>query len=109
MAYDKLSFGEYLKQLIRDVGMTHADFYTALGIKKPYFYDIISGRSNPPPYPMQLKAMEILKADDEVREKFFDLAAKGRNELPADIAQYVNDNPNVLSDIRRTMKRITSK
>ena len=24
-------------------------FYTALGIKKPYFYDILSGKVNPPP------------------------------------------------------------
>ncbi len=55
------SFGDYLRQLIKDAGMTQNEFYTALGIKKPYFYDIVSGRTNPPPYPLQLKAMEVLK------------------------------------------------
>ena len=97
-------FGEYLRQLIKDSGMTQYEFYTALGIRKPYFYDILSGRTNPPPYPLQLKAMEILKANNEVREIFFDLAAKGRKELPADIAQYIDENPDALKDIRKNMK-----
>lgn len=98
------TFGDCLRQLIKEAGMTQVEFYTALGIKKPYFYDIISGRINPPPYPLQLKAMEILQANDGTREKFFDLAAQGRKELPADIAQYVTDNPSVLTDIRKNMK-----
>lgn len=97
-------FGEYLRQLIKDFGMTQCEFYTALGIRKPYFYDILSGRANPPPYPLQLKAMEILEANNEAREIFFDLAAKGRKELPADIAQYIDENPDALKDIRKNMK-----
>lgn len=86
MVENEQSFGEYLRQLIRDSGITQHKFYTELGIRKPYFYDILAGRTNPPPYPLQLKAMEILQASNETRERFFDLAAKGRNELPADIA-----------------------
>ena len=97
-------FGNYLRQLIKNAGMTQNEFYTALGIKKPYFYDIVSGRTNPPPYPLQLKAVEILSVDEDARERFFDLAAQGRNELPADIAKYVTDNPSVLKDIRKNMK-----
>ena len=75
-------FGEYLKELIKAAGMTQTEFYTALGIKKPYFYDIVSGRVNPPPHSLQFKAMEILKADEETKEKFFDLAATGRGDMP---------------------------
>lgn len=97
-------FGNYLRQLIKNAGMTQNEFYTALGIKKPYFYDIVSGRTNPPPYPLQLKVVEILSVDEDARERFFDLATQGRNELPADIAQYVTDNPRVLKDIRKNMK-----
>ena len=98
------SFGAYLRQLIKGSGMTQHKFYTELGIRKPYFYDIISGKTNPPPYPLQLKAMEILQASAETREVFFDLAAKGRKELPADIAKYISENPDVLKDIRENMK-----
>lgn len=98
------SFGEYLRHLIKVSGMTQHTFYTELGIRKPYFYDILSGRTNPPPYPLQLRAMEILQASNETREKFFDLAAKGRNELPADIARYIDENPDALKNIRENMK-----
>ena len=103
MVENEQSFGEYLRQLIRDSGITHK-FYTELGIRKPYFYDILAGRTNPPPYPLQLKAMEILQASNETRERFFDLAAKGRNELPADIARYIDENPDALKSIREKMK-----
>lgn len=37
-------FGVYLKQLIKSANMMHTEFYTALCIKKLYFYDIMSGR-----------------------------------------------------------------
>ncbi len=100
-------FGDYLKGLIKANGMTQSEFYTALGIKKPYFYDIVSGRVNPPPYSLQFKAMEILNADEQTRELFFDMAAQGRKELPADIAQIVTDNPVVLANIRKNIKLLT--
>lgn len=99
------SFGEYLKELIKENGMTNIEFYTAWGIKKPYFYDIVSGRTSPPPYPLQFKAMEILNAEEKTREKFFDLAAKWRQELPADIAKVVSDNPKVIDSIRSNLKK----
>lgn len=104
MVENEQSFGEYLRQLIKDSGITQHKFYTELGIRKPYFYDILAGRTNPPPYPLQLKAMEILQASNETREIFFDLAAKGRNELPADIARYIDENPDALKSIREKMK-----
>lgn len=104
MGENEQSFGEYLRHLIKVSGMTQHEFYTELGIRKPYFYDILSGRTNPPPYPLQLRAMEILQASNETREKFFDLAAKGRNELPADIARYIDENPDALKNIRENMK-----
>jgi len=102
-------FGSYLKELIKAAGMTQTEFYTALGIKKPYFYDIVSGRVNPPPHSLQFKAMEILKADEETKEKFFDLAATGRGDMPADITQIISDDPAALQSIRKDLKHHTSK
>lgn len=103
----KTEFGDYLKKLIKDAGMTQTEFYTQWGIKKPYFYDIIGGRVSPPPYPLQYKAMEILQSDSKTREEFFDIAAKGRKELPADIAELVYDNPIALKNIRKNIKQLT--
>ena len=105
MVENEQSFGEYLRQLIKDSGITQHKFYTELGIRKPYFYDILAGRTNPPPYPLQLKAMEILQASNETRERFFDLAAKGRNELPADIARYIEKYVTILTANSVTIPR----
>ena len=106
MPKNECPFGNYLKKLIKANGMTQAEFYTALGIKKPYFYDIVSGRVNPPPYSLQFKAMEILGADEQTKETFFDMAAQGRQEIPADIAQAVSDNPVMLTNIRKNLKAL---
>lgn len=102
---ETLSFGDYLKSLIKSAGMTQYQFYTALGIKKPYFYDILSGRTNPPPPELQFKAIEILNADEDTQKVFFDLAARGRGDIPADIAKWVVEDPHAVASIRNEMKQ----
>ena len=99
------NFGDYLRKLIKDANMTQFEFYTALGIKKPYFYDILSGRANPPPPELQFKALRILNASDSTKKRFFDLAAKARGDMPADVAKWVIDNPEAIESIRDGMKR----
>lgn len=96
-------FGKLLKTLIKDAGMTQTQFYSELGIKKPYFYDILSGRVNPPPRELQFKAVSILHAEGEKRDQFFDLAAKERGDVPADISKWVEDDPNAVMTIRQVM------
>ena len=59
-----LSFGDYLRTLIKQAGMTQTQFYTALEMTKPYFYDSISSRVSPHPE-LQFKSIEILEADKE--------------------------------------------
>lgn len=100
-----LSFGSFLKSLIKDAGLTQMEFYRKWGIKKPYFYDIVSGRINPPPAELQFKAMEILNATPETRVTFYDLAAKDRGDIPADIAQWVTENPSAIGNIRKFLMR----
>ena len=95
------TFGEFLKLLIRDAGMTNAEFYTELGIKKPYFYEIVSGKTNPPPAHLQFKSMEILHPSEVNICKFYDLAAKERNEIPVDIIRIFRSNPDLADKIRK--------
>ena len=99
-------FGDYLKRLIQEADMTQVAFYTALGIKKPYFYDILSGRANPPPPALQFRIMDILGADEDTRIAFFDLAARVRGEMPADIASLASENPAFIRNIRHNLKRL---
>lgn len=73
--------------MIKEANLSNAKFYTALGIKKPYFYDILSGKVNPPPPDRQIAMLRLLKPKPEEIALFFDLAAQERNEVPADIAK----------------------
>ena len=47
---DSMKFCNLLAQMIKEANLSNVKFYTALGIKKPYFYNILSGKVNPPPY-----------------------------------------------------------
>lgn len=73
--------------MIKEANLSNVKFYTALGIKKPYFYDILSGKVNPPPPERQIAMLQLLRPKPEQIALFFDLAAQERNEVPADIAQ----------------------
>ncbi len=88
-----------LAQMIKEADLTNVEFYTALGIKKPYFYDILSGKVNPPPSDRQFAMLKLLDPTEEERTLFFDLAAKERNEVPADIAKILENK-----DLRRQLR-----
>ena len=88
---DSGKFCDLLAQMIKEANLSNVKFYTALGIKKPYFYDILSGKVNPPPSDRQFAMIKLLNPTDEQRALFFDLAAQERNEVPADIAETLKD------------------
>lgn len=92
MKSDKVSFGAFLRDLIKQTGVSQSAFYSSVGITKPYFYDILSGKTNPPPPEVQYKMLERLNCDNQQRNKFFDLAAEGRGEIPADVARMIENN-----------------
>lgn len=103
MAYDKRAFGNFLRKMIKQADISQSDFYVAVGITKPYFYDILSGKANPPPPEVQFKMLENLVLDDQQRNAFLDLAAEGRREVPADIALHIMNNPENVDRVRRLL------
>lgn len=86
----QLSFGKLLNLMISNSTYSKRQFYEKLNIKKAYFYDILGGRTNPPPEDKQFEIIRILKPDDKTRNLFFELAARERNEFPADLKAYLN-------------------
>lgn len=83
-------FCDLLAEMLNEYDKSHVAFYTALGIKKPYFYDILKGKVNPPPPEKQFKIIKILKPKPKICEEFFELAANERNEMPADLMCYID-------------------
>lgn len=103
MAKDKKAFGNFLREMIKQTGISQAAFYSAVEITKPYFYDILSGKVNPPPPDIQYKMLENLNLDEQQRNEFLNLAAEGRGEVPADIAKLIADHPEKLAIIREKL------
>ena len=103
MAKDKKAFGNFLREMIKQTGISQSAFYSAVKITKPYFYDILSGKVNPPPPDLQYKMLENLNLDEQQRNEFLNLAAEGRGEVPADIAKLIADHPAKLAIIRKTL------
>jgi predicted transcriptional regulator len=97
----KSEYGELLTRLIKDKKMTQFDFYNKLEIKKPYFYDIIGGKINPPPAETQMRILSILKPKENDKKELLDIAARARNEIPADIKLYLENSSNSIKEIRK--------
>lgn len=87
---DNKSFGQLLGEMIADSNLSNREFYEKLNIKKVYFYDIINGRMKPPPADKQIEIIKILNPNATVRNMFFELAAKERNEFPADLKIFMD-------------------
>ena len=106
MVRDKKAFGNFLREMIKQTGISQSAFYSAVEITKPYFYDILSGKVNPPPPDIQYKMLEHLNCNNQQRKKFLDLAAEGRGEVPADIAKLISEHPAELDKIRIALTKL---
>jgi len=106
MNKDKKAFGTFLREMIKNTGISQAEFYSAVEITKPYFYDILSGKVNPPPPNIQYKMLNHLNVNEQQRNQFLDLAAEGRKEIPADIAELIAEHPLELDKIRNNLKEL---
>lgn len=91
----KSEYGELLTNLIKNKGISQSKFYLELKIKKPYFYDIVSGKVNPPPIEKQIEIINYLSIDYESILKLVDAAAKARNEIPLDLYLFLSNKENV--------------
>ena len=104
----KSAFGEFLVIQIKNANMSQEEFYNSVGIKKPYFYDLLT--ASPPPVDLQNRMLDVLDdksgRDEERTRKFYDLAAKGRNEIPADIVKMISDNPQKAGEIRAELIKL---
>lgn len=92
---NKSEYGKLLTNLIKNKNISQSQFYQDLKIKKPYFYDIISGKVNPPPMDKQIEIINYLDLKQEDVINLIDVAAIAREELPLDIVLYMKSNKNI--------------
>ena len=72
------------------------------GISAAYLLDIEKGARKAPAYSIQIKLAQALNLDKEDSRKLFDLAAKERNEIPADVWYFLLKHEEYYSQIRVT-------
>ncbi|MBQ6908216.1 MAG: hypothetical protein IJQ28_07550 [Clostridia bacterium] len=102
MNNSKKKFCQLLNELIEEKKIKKVNFYTQLGITKPYFYDIISGKVDPPPINRQLDMLRVLKPSRDKIIEFFDLAASERGEIPIDIMEQLK-NKTITDNLRKNI------
>lgn len=87
-----MSYGTYLKELVDSKGITKTDICAELGVSRPYLYAIFSGTTPPPVPEKQRQLVTLLNLDSGQADLLYDLAAREREELPADIAARISDS-----------------
>lgn len=107
----KSVFGEYLVQEIKKAGISQEEFYTSVGITKPYFYDLL--KASPPQPDLQKKMIAVLDKytgeDTERSMTLLNLAAQGRGEIPADISDLLIANPKAWDTIRKNLTEMNTR
>lgn len=106
-------FGEYLVQAIKEAGLSQFEYYTKAAVAKPYFYDILAGKANPPPRETLERMLAVLEEslpeDPTRRNRFFNLAAKCRQEIPVDINDLIKAHPEQWDNIRVMLNDMLNK
>ena len=104
----KTEFGEFLVQEIKSAGMSQEAFYNAVGIAKQTFYGLITAA--PPPPELQYRMLSVLEEntgkDPVRRNKLLDLAARDRDEIPADINALIKNDPKQWDQIRSALSQL---
>lgn len=97
-----LSFGQYLHTLrSRTNGVKLA---RAVGISYVYLLDLEKGARPVPSHSVLVSLANNLPLTPEERERFFDVAAKEKDGIPADIISFMRGNIEFINFVRKAVK-----
>lgn len=101
----KFNFGNYLRTVRQEKGISIRQLAKDVHITPTYLSDIENGHNKPPEKELLEFIIKKLNLDDfpDVKIALFDLAAKERNDIPADVKEYMLNNK-LLLDLIRKMK-----
>lgn len=104
---DELVFGKYMRAVRQARGISIRKLAKSVGKTPTYISDIEKGNNRPPEKELLEKIiLEFeLQDDSNVRDTLFDLAAKERNDIPADIKDYLMGNTKLLKIIRTAKEK----
>lgn len=95
-------FGQYLRSVRQEKKISIRQLAKAVNKTPTYISDIEKGNNKPPERDLLAKIITALQLADlpDVRNDLYDLAAKERKDVPADIKEYLMENESILKIIR---------
>jgi transcriptional regulator with XRE-family HTH domain len=105
------TFGEFLKEKRLATGLSLREFARRVGMQPSNYCNVEAGVLPPPPAESLEKLCRILniKKGTGEFEVFHDLAAKGRDEIPADVERIVKENELIPAMLRTVEYEQVSK
>lgn len=96
-------FGEYIKQLRLDRGITLRRFAAMIGVSPEYECNMEKGRRPAPSTEVLQKIISVLLLNKEETDRLYDLAAQSKNAVntvPEDLTGFINENRVVVAALR---------
>lgn len=97
-----IEFGAYLRRIRQAKQISIRQLAKSVDKTAAYLSDIENGNNKPPDKELLEVLICALDLDDypRIRENLFDLAAEERNDVPADIKEYIMHNKMLLKVLR---------
>ena len=97
-----IEFGAYLRRVRQAKQISIRQLAKSVDKTAAYLSDIENGNNKPPDKELLEVLIRALDLDEypRIRENLFDLAAEERNDVPADIKEYIMHNKMLLKVLR---------
>lgn len=104
--YENDQFGAYLRCVRQAKQISIRQMAKAVNKTAAYLSDIENGNNKPPDKELLEMMIGVLQLEGHpaIREHLFDLAARERNDIPADVKEYVIQNKTLLKILRAAME-----
>ena len=104
-------FGKYLRAVRQAKGISIRQLAKDVNKTPTYLSDIENGHNKPPEKELLETIIQKLNLESfpKVKATLFDLAAKERNDIPADVKDYIMSNQTLLKIIRTAKDRPNSE
>ena len=99
---ENAEFGQYLRSVRQAKKLSIRQLAKAVSKTPTYISDIEKGNNKPPERELLDSIIAALELEEfpDIRNRLYDLAAKERKDVPADIKEYLMENESILKIIR---------
>lgn len=108
---ENAEFGQYLRSLRQAKKISIRQLAKAVSKTPTYISDIEKGNNKPPERELLDRIIATLHLEEfpDIRNRLYDLAAKERKDVPADIKEYLMENESILKIIRTAKESSNEK